>query len=218
MHNATGEKNVCVIITSVIDFSSKKLSYTKHRSIFSIQERIEHTKRSVMSVRKKIPGCKIFIFELGLSDFSHKFADIVDSYYFIGNKFLLRKVVDSKFKGLGEAVGLLFAINKIPSDFQFIFKMSGRYFLNSNFNICNWNSKKFIFLLHNNSVSTRLYGLGKNKVIFWIISLLLSIPLLLFGLSIEKAMCIFIPKKLMKKLDNLGLSGYISVDGGLIEE
>jgi hypothetical protein len=125
-----------VIISSVIYVKDKPFSYSKTRSVFSPEERIEQTKNTIKSLREKIPDVKIFLFEQGLIDIIDTDLDfMVDEYKYIGNNFLVRFATDSKFKGLGEVIGLLFTTLYLPKDFFGIFKISGRYFLNDNFNL-----------------------------------------------------------------------------------
>jgi hypothetical protein len=53
-----------VLITSVICIENKPLSYTNVRSIYSHQERFEQTKKTIETIREKIPNAKIFVVPL----------------------------------------------------------------------------------------------------------------------------------------------------------
>jgi hypothetical protein len=55
-------KNI-TLITSIIDTPNTPLSYTNTRSVFSKEERFEQTKKTILSIRNKIPNNKIFLVE-----------------------------------------------------------------------------------------------------------------------------------------------------------
>lgn len=56
---------VLFIITSVISIVDRKLNYSKTRSIYSQEERIQQTKHTVASIRKVSPGATIWLVEGG---------------------------------------------------------------------------------------------------------------------------------------------------------
>ena len=47
--------NNLILITSVINTPNKPLSYTKNRSVFTRNERFEQTKKTILTVREKVP-------------------------------------------------------------------------------------------------------------------------------------------------------------------
>ncbi len=214
MNNLNG---VCVLIISVLHFNDKKLSYSKKRSFFSFEERLKQTKKTIKSVRNKIPNAEIIFIELGLVDVYKDISVLVDRYFFIGNNAVVRLLADSSKKGLGESVGLLYSCNKFGRNKK-IFKISGRYFLNDDFDLNSWNFNKFVFLKQGSSISTRLYAFPKKFLLLWVSSILFSLPFLLFNISIEISMPLFIPKFLVKKVNRLGVSGFIGVNGENINE
>ena len=55
--------NNLVLITSIIKTPNTPLSYTNKRSIYSHEERYEQTKKTIQSVREKIPNVKILMVE-----------------------------------------------------------------------------------------------------------------------------------------------------------
>ena len=168
--------------------------------------------KTITSIREKIPNAKVYLFEQGISnDFANQFETLVDKYFYIGDKRLVRFATNSIYKGLGEAIGLLTASTYIPHNSIRIIKISGRYFLNSKFNLEEWQNNKFIFKFYGSSLSTRLYGISGQLIKVWKLSLILSIPLLLLNISIERTMPIFIPKKLITKIQTLGVSGFAAV-------
>src|SRR6056300_795193 len=55
--------NDLVLITSVINTPNVPLSYSKTKSVFSRKERFTQTKNTIVSIKDKIPNCKIIIVE-----------------------------------------------------------------------------------------------------------------------------------------------------------
>lgn len=55
--------NNIILITSVINTPNKPLSYSKTRSVYNRNERFEQTKKTIQSVKEKLPNIKIMIVE-----------------------------------------------------------------------------------------------------------------------------------------------------------
>lgn len=209
-------------ITSVINYQEKELSYSKTRSIYSAESRIEQTLNTIRSIRKKIPNALVVLFELGFDNTNLVVIQkSVDKYYFLGRNIFVKLAVNSKHKGLGEAVGLLTGSSKFKHEYKntqnYMFKISGRYFLNNNFSLKSWNENDISVKLYGDTISTRLYGFSSNYFKTWIKILLTSLPKLMQGMSIEQVMY----KKISKKkhvVKTLGVSGLVSIDGTVISE
>lgn len=56
---------ICVVITSVIHISHKRLNYAERRSLFDPRERLEQTKKTIDSIRQYIPKARIIFVEGG---------------------------------------------------------------------------------------------------------------------------------------------------------
>ncbi len=207
------------IITSVIHFTNKPLSYSNVRSVFTSEQRIEQTLKTIHSIKKYVPNAQIILIEAGDVDVP-LFEKHVDIYKFLGSKFLVRSAVKSKFKGLGEAV-ILLSLNKLLQklDYDYLFKISGRYFLNENFSL-NYYHEKFYFLrsLDKKSVSTRLYWFPKTFLNLYMRTIFLTIPFLILGKSIEFCLLLLFPNTKIHLVDTLGVSGYIAPTGEFISE
>ena len=136
----------CFIITSVIyPKPGKQVQYNGIRSIFSPEERAEQTLRTVESIRLKVPGAKIILVESGLQEIlPYELAKKVDQYSYVGNKKLVRWSCDSKQKSLGEIMMLYYAMKKFKFPADFYFKISGRYFLNEEFNLRDWEEGELV--------------------------------------------------------------------------
>lgn len=217
-------KNTIFFITSVINYKNRELSYSKIRSIYTVNDRIEHTLNTIRSIREKAPNSTIVLFELGITDSNlMKIREATDLYYYLGKNVLVRSAVDSKHKGLGEALGLLVGSLKFKNEFEYlydyIFKISGRYYLNENFSLKKWETKRegITAKVYGETISTRLYGFPPSYFNNWIKTLIYSLPDLVRGVGIEEVLY----KKLGQNIVEvkfLGVSGLIATDGTTISE
>ncbi len=206
----TNPNSFCFLITSVIySKENKKVTYDGVRSIFSPEERTQQTAHTIKTIRKKVPQAKIVLIEGGLqSDLPAGLKEKSDQYLYLGDKKLVRWAVDSTFKSLGEVSMLLYALKRLDQDADFYFKISGRYFLNDEFNINDW--KKGGFVLHfkqGDYISTRLYGFRKEMIKIWKYALIKGLPFSFIGYAIENTLAKFIPKKFTHRISGLGLTG-----------
>lgn len=117
-----------VLVTSM-------LRPVRDRTIFSTNERIEQTMKTIVTVREKIPHCYIIMIEGGYinSEEQIKFEGLVD--------YLFCTDVTKYFKSAGEASLLYRYLTsdhfKSLNDVETVSKLSGRYYLNHDFN---WDS------------------------------------------------------------------------------
>jgi hypothetical protein len=207
------------IITSVIHFSENKLSRFGMRSVFTPEERTMQTIKTVNSIREKIPGATIILVEMGNEkNLAARLISTVDKYLFIGDKRLVKWAANGKLKGMGEAIGLIASAKEIQTDADFYFKISGRYFLNENFDPEQWNGNLFIARNYEKGISTRLYGFGKELFADWQKALRRSLPLLYIGRSIEDVLPVKFGRKRIHGIASLGVAGYIAPDGGYLAE
>ncbi|MBP2655655.1 MAG: hypothetical protein H6Q73_3224 [Firmicutes bacterium] len=214
------DKPVLFIITSVIYYTNAPLCYTDIRSIFCPEERAKQTVWTIESIRARFSKAKILLIESGLNnELPCNIANLVDCYLYNGTDTAVRAAVDSKFKGLGEAISLIqTAPYLIYETTPFVMKLSGRYFLSEDFNFNNWNLQKFNALICEGAISTRLYGFSQNEYPMWLNALKQAIPLLVAGVSIEDALYQNIAKDKFNSLKKLGVSGLVGVDASLIKE
>ena len=217
------EKNI-IIITSVLNCTDKKLSYYHKRSVFSLKERYKHTINSIESIRKYIKNSEILYCECSdLSDNIDIENDIiskVDYYYNYNNNLVVKNAVDSELKGLGETYLLLEGIEKIinlKKRYKNIFKLSGRYNLNNNFNLDIFNNDKNIFTNWDNSnesYCTIFYKININDIYFFKYALLKSIEDLNNKQSIEYCIYKYFDKNILI-VNKVNVSGYLSTEGYL---
>ena len=141
----------CIIITSKIIVSNHKLSYIDHRSIYSKEERLEQTINSINSIKKYFSNYYIILVDNSkLDDESFNKLNIyVDKFINISDNLEYNYFTDVDIqKGAGDLyqfnIGLKYLIDN-NLKFNNIFKLSGRYLINSSFNINNFNNNYNVF-------------------------------------------------------------------------
>lgn len=208
-----------VIITSVTYFSNNKFNYSAVRSVFNPRERLLQTIETINSLKEFIPNPEICLIEGGMQDIGSNLNKLDIKYKYLGSNWMIKLLVNSQFKGIGEVALLLYVLifMKIPLD-GFIWKISGRYKLNSDFNLLKWNFNLFNFRKYENSYSTRLYGFPGAKRWYFVFYLLSIIPKLLKGESIEGALYRTISTSKVNLLDILGVEGMVGNYGNEIKE
>lgn len=154
------------IITSVINTGKKPWSYSTSRSCFTIEERFNQTLKSIESIRKF--NNKSIILLVECSELDTNMTEIlrqnVDFFLQTYDDLDVREAcLNSEKKGWGEIKKLQKACNFINENnikFNRLFKLSGRYFLNDNFNEINYQEKDFFTfkMYDSNNGSTVLYS------------------------------------------------------------
>ena len=208
-----------VIITSVIYFSQKKLSKSSVRSVFTPEVRTMQTFQTIDSIRKKIPGAFIILLEMGKEkNIADELVKGVDKYVFIGNNRLVKWAVNGKYRGLGEAMGLIVSKKELYTGADFFFKISGRYFLNDEFDLTLWKDNFFSARKYERGISTRFYGFSKELFADWQKALRRSLLQLYRGRSIEDVLPVKFGKERIHAIKKLGVAGYVGPDGAYLEE
>jgi hypothetical protein len=215
--------NNLVLITSVICTPNIPLSYISYRSVFTHEERFEQTKKTIESIREKIPNTKIFIVECShlnseQNNYFIKHTDFFLNLYYDEN---IRQNVYSVSKSLGEGTMTYRALeyiinNNIPYDN--LIKISGRYWLSDNFNYNNFeNSNIVIKYIDNNlnNVFTALFKLPKESVLNFKLFLESKFDEMMNCIGYEVLFAIFIDEAQqtvnVTHLNPIGLEGFISV-------
>ena len=218
---STSKYDDIFVVTSVLGYTSKPLSYSSARSLYAPEERAAQTLNTLLSIRKHhSKKCKIIVAELGLD--KKITVDVlggsVDSIIYLGNNLLVRWACDSKYKGLGEAVGLLTASRYLKNKGAFYYKVSGRYCLTDKYNIMSWDRARFNFKGYNADISTRLYGFPDKLFSSWQKALFKAIPQLMLGNQIETALPKYLPRENINFVSSLGIEGRIAPDGCYVIE
>lgn len=213
--------NNLVLITSVICISSGPLSYTNVRSFYSHDERFEQTKKTIKTVKEKIPNSKIFIVEC--SNLNKEQSDylIKNSDYFLNlyNDEGIRISVCGISKSLAEGTMTYNALKFIfKNNIQFdkLIKISGRYWLSENFNYNKFDNNNIIIkYIENNidNVFTALYQLPKKSVKNLELFIESKFNDMINCIGFEVLFAIFIKseKDFVIHLEPIGLEGFVSI-------
>ena len=164
-------KNI-VIITSKIYVSNNEFSYTKNRSIYTKDERYNDTIKTINTVKEKIKDSYIVLFDNSLftQDEYNNLKSEVDCFInitddedlnFYTNKF--------KYKAFSEMFQLIkcyeYFISKInKKHIKNIFKISGRYYLNDNFDYNNFDNNDNIFKKNKDLSEIKYYYTSFYKI------------------------------------------------------
>lgn len=152
-----------VLITSIINTPNYPLNYSHIRSVFNREQRFEQTKLTIESIKKYIPDCEILLVEC--TEFNENENDYFTKHCkyicnLINYKYLVKNIY-SQIKSYGEATMTMKAFEYINDNnlkFQNLFKISGRFYLNDNFNYSNWDNNKIVIKYSDDyNVSTIIY-------------------------------------------------------------
>jgi hypothetical protein len=213
-----GDK-ITFIITSVIHFSTKKLPGSTPRSVFDPVERSSQTIKTIASIRSRMPGANIILLEMGKEkNIAAELIKMADHYVYIGDRKRVRRAVDGKRRGLGEAMGLIAASKELDTGASFFFKISGRYFLNDQFGPQQWQGDFFQAKKYETGISTRLYGFSRRFFNDWQTALKRSLWKLYWGSSIEDVFPAKFGLDRIQDIKKLGISGYVANGGEYLEE
>lgn len=208
-----------ILITSVINTPNTPLSYTNTRSVFSRQDRFEQTKKTIQSVKEKLSNSKIIIVEC--SNFNEEennyFKENCDYILNLWNKKELHNYIFGPSKSLGEGTMTIEALKYIEElnlEYQYLYKISGRYWLNENFKIENIQNNIFKRINKNeNNVFTALYKIDKKTVEKLVFFLINNIENMKKCIGYEVLMSHFVKNIDKTMVDIIGLSGFVTVCG-----
>ena len=213
-----------VLITSVVNTPNTPLSYSKVRSVFTRNERYEQTKKTIQSIKEKIPNSKIIIVEC--TDFTKEEKDYFEKHcdwvLNLWNRLELHPRIFGVSKAMGEGTMTIEALKfLIKNNFKYnnLFKICGRYWLNNNFNYDKYNNNNLVFKKINeniNNIFTSFYKIPYNS----------TSNLLKFLIENEKSMVQCIGYEVLfakylnhinydnvKFIDNIGYEGNVTVCG-----
>jgi hypothetical protein len=209
------------LITSVINTGVNPWSYCGTRSIFSTEDRYKQTVDTIESIRKIGSNTRIIMVECSsLSDEKEAtLKSLVDIYINIyGEAEGIKACLETNKKGFGEAVQSLRAIEYISKNnilFDRLFKISGRYFLNENFDDKKYSMECFTFKAPSseNSHSTVIYSVPHSLVDKYEKSLRQVIDY--YNTDAHEGYENLFPRLLNPKivLDTMGVTGLVAVNG-----
>ena len=207
-----------VLITSVINTPNKPLSYSKTRSVYSRQERFEQTKKTIKSIREKLPSDKIIIVEC--TDFNEEenifFKNNCDYILNLWDKKELHDSIFGISKSLGEGTMTIEALKYIEElnlEYNYLYKICGRYWLNENFKIENIQNNIFKRINKSeNNIFTALYKIDKRTAKKLLIFLTINIENMKKCIGYEVLMSSFIKNRDIILVDTIGVSGFIAMN------
>ncbi|MEI7509058.1 MAG: hypothetical protein WCJ62_06295, partial [Flavobacterium sp.] len=138
-----------VLITSVINTPNTPLSYINSRSIYTKDQRFEQTKKTILTIKEKIPNVEIFIVECSdLNEYEETFFKQNSNYFLNLHCFEpIRNNVYGISKSLGEGTMTYHAleyIHKNNINYDNLIKISGRYLLSDNFVFNNFDNESIV--------------------------------------------------------------------------
>ena len=209
------------LITSTIRSSENPLSYTRTRSVFSAEQRLEQTLHSIESVRTKVPEALVVLLEnsdlpTGETSVLQEAADWFVSF---AQNAYATELRDGPFKGAGETYMLLWTQRIVQHfDYEKMFKLSGRYWLSDRFCLEDFPLGKFGFLMSGGTHSTRLYCVPKCLEGMYRKQLEKTLVATQKGAGVEAVIMRGVPPDKIELLEHLGVCGHIAPTGGYIEE
>lgn len=217
------------LISSTINTVSSTVLGGHKRSMFSTQERFEQTLYTIKSIRDRIKNPIIILLESSQLDEKMRYllSNECDIYVDLSNHSISKHLSEGKDKGLSEIYSLRHGMRyvlELGIQFDVLFKLGGRYYLDDKFDLSKFDSKSLVFREFNNHsdkwFSTMLYGIGwENR---WHYMEALSDILVLRSNNmtpdIEHSIRILlINRPEMKIVDRIGGSGRMAVNGELAE-
>jgi len=163
---------VCFVVTSVIDpWTEEKYAYGSERSAFTASERYSQSIKTVRSIRehtKQLPYVDTLFVDGGQQVNFDRIRLEGARILYVGKNFFVRKAISSKSKAFGEAALMISGLPAmIRGKYDYFFKISGRYFLNENFLIEDFDFGNIVakdIYDDKTEMSTRLFGFPANKL------------------------------------------------------
>ena len=170
------KKNIILVTSKIYTTNEVDLTYASKRSIYTAAERFQQTVNTIQTIKKHIPNYFIVLIDNSIFDNneSKQLTNMVD--YFINpcndTGFLNYFTNSCKFKFLAELSQIIYSYHYFFKHIDFttikqFFKISGRYFINDNFNYHNFDNNKIIFKINENVkdrkyIYTSFYKLTNN--------------------------------------------------------
>ena len=155
-------KNI-VLITSKIIKCNNPYTYSNKRCIYTVEECFDQTINTINSIKKNIPNAYIILFDNSVMDIEkiNILNKLTNNFINITDNKILNYYTNHKYKAFGELTQMCFCYNYFLkhidiNTFSNFFKISGRYFINNNFDYTKFNNNYNIFK-KNTDVSNRDY-------------------------------------------------------------
>jgi len=206
------------------------------RGIFSHEERMEQTLKTFESIKKKVPNSAIVTYESGVT-LSDKNRDILNKHANLVCLQSVKEIMDfskhnmnSRAEALSTYVILNSIQNQLPKDVKRIFKLSGRYVLQDEFDINAYDNigDKFVFVKRKKTwmneemqkhlnvdslFDTRLYSFTPNLIDYFKSRLGDIFVDTGLGLDLEHSIYKNIDKNLVVEFDRVYCEGRLAPNG-----
>lgn len=212
------------LITSVINTGAEYWTYSYTRSAYGSDERFADTLKTIQSIREFSKDSMIvFVEGSKLDDIMKKTITAAVDIFIDASTIseVEQACLKSRKKGYGEIVKTSIALEVLRThkiEFNRLFKISGRYYLNEKFDINRFSTSCYTF----KSISTDVPGSeGSWTVLYSVPYALLDDFVKAVASCIQTyrevtsmALEIILPKKCNPQIliDTLGVSGYVAVD------
>jgi hypothetical protein len=203
------------IITSVLVPIDRPLTYSETRSLYTPHERFFQTLETIRSIRSKAPNNYIYFLEGSNApiEMENALIRLVDKYINCSQDEEIKLNVEDSQKSKGEVALLLYGLNHLDNldDFENIFKISGRYYLNDRFDFNKLDHHFNNFRLCGDWYATTLYKIHRSHLKKYREALVSSLQYI--DLGIEVALCRVYPPSDPDNqiLGELGVSGMVAV-------
>lgn len=214
--------DIVFIVSSTVRPSTVPLTHGTCRSAFTPEMRLAQTLSTIDSVRRLVPSGQIIVLEN--SDLSCNDACVLAEASDILIRFdgdpTARALRDGPFKGAGEAYMLYaFFQRLVQASYTLCFKISGRYQLRNSFLLSSHSAEALNFAERPGPCySTRLFSVAKQCDLAFTEALRVVLPRTMAGISIEKALYLHGPERLVHPLAALEIEGCNAVTGQYITE
>ena len=214
-----------ILITSVINTCFNALSYSNTRSFCNMNQRLNDTLKTIESIQKFIPDTDILLVECSELplDIENILLNKVTFFINLINSTDIKEKVQSSSKSWGEGTMTINAIQYLQNKslhYDNFFKISGRYWLNDNFDYNKFISNNKIvcrFINSNpNIISTTLYKIPYNLIDSLKVHLENSQIDFENAVGYEMIFASFVNKfkdNMINIKEKIGINGFISVDG-----
>jgi glycosyltransferase involved in cell wall biosynthesis len=214
-------KDDIFIVTSVINTGDISWSYYHKRSIFTPEQRLKQTIETIESIRKYSSYSKILIIDASITlneDIKHILKSLTDYFYDVSyDNEVIQNCILSNCKGLGDATLILKGLQYLKDHnikANNIYKLSGRYCLNNNYNKDNISTIMPTFKLAAlpDSFCTFCFSVPFSLLNEYYDNVVKTIELF----KTRSDICIetFLPSLFSKKhiIDTIGAEGFIAID------
>jgi len=133
-------KVLFIIGSTIVTDNTKPLSYSNVRSIFSAEERFKQTLYSIESIKTRLPNAYVMIAD-NSETFPDTYMDMLKTKANHVYRCYSPETTSSIYKAKGEAGCLLSALEEVKRlklSYDYMFKLSGRYYLTDRFDLNNY--------------------------------------------------------------------------------